>query len=311
MNILVTGATGFVGQSLIGELAVRGHTVIPVVRQSAGLAREVIVSDINAPNDLHATLSGCNAVVHLAARVHVIREAATDPLAEFRRVNVEGTLNLARQAAAANVQRFVYISTIKVNGESGLFCERDTPAPQDAYGQSKMEAENGLMAFAQSSGMEIVIIRPPLVYGPGVKGNFASLLYSVRRGIPLPFGAIKNRRSLLALDNLVDFIALCADQRQSPLAANETFLIADDEGLSTPTLLRRVARAYGVKARLLPIPAGWLRFGARLLGKTTAADKLLGSLMVDGAKARELLGWFPVVSMDDQLQKMVRYDSIA
>jgi len=282
VNILVTGATGFVGQALIGALAGRGHKAIPVVRRSAGLPQEVIVPDINAQNDLHATLRDCNAVVHLAARVHVSCDEATDPIAEFRRVNVEGTLNLARQAAATNIVRFVYISTIKVNGNSGAFCERDTPAPQDAYGQSKMEAENGLMALARSTSMEIVIIRPPLVYGPGVKGNFASLLYSVRRGIPLPFGAIKNRRSLLALDNLVDFIALFADPRQSPLAANETFLIADDEGMSTPTLLRRVARAYGVKARLLPIPAGWLRFGARLLGKTdtAAADRLLGSLVV-------------------------------
>jgi len=174
----------------------------------------VIVPDINAHNDLHTTLGDCNAVVHLAARVHVVCDEETDPIAEFRRVNVEDTLNLAKHADDTNVVRFVYISTIKVNGDSGVFCERDKPALQDAYGQSKMEAENGLMTLARSTSMEIVIIRPPLVSGPGVKGNFASLLHSVRRGIPLPFGAIKNRRSLLALDNLVDFIALCADPRR-------------------------------------------------------------------------------------------------
>ena len=311
MNVLVTGATGFVGQTLLGELRVRGHRVTPVVRRITGLPHEVLIPDMNAQADWRAALVGCNAVVHLAARVHVMFDGVADPVAEFRRVNVKGTLNLARQAVAAGVRRFVFISSIKVNGESGIFCERDDPAPQDAYAQSKMEAENGLMALAGSTGMEVVIIRPPLVYGPEVKGNFASLVRWVRQGIPMPLGAVKNQRSLVALDNLVDFIALCADPKRSPLAANEAFLISDGEDVSSTTLLMRVARAYGVKARLLPVPIGWLRLGARVLDKTAAADRLLGSLVVDSSKAQDLLGWRPVVTMDDQLRKMALHDSCA
>jgi nucleoside-diphosphate-sugar epimerase len=180
------------------------------------------------------------------------------------------------------------------------------PAPQDAYAISKWEAEQGLMAIARETGMGVVIIRPPLVYGLDVKGNFAKLVQWVRKGIPLPFGALQNRRSLLALDNLVSFIALCADPAKSPKAANEVFLISDGEDVSTAELLRRVARAYGTKAHLIPVPPAWLRFGARLLGKSAVADRLLGSLVIDSSKARELLGWRPVVTMDEQLQKMAR-----
>ena len=309
MKILVTGATGFVGQALLGELGRRGHRVIPAVRRIVGLPHEVLVPDMSAQADWCAALTGCNAVVHLAARVHVMRDDTADPLAEFRRVNVEGTLNLARQAVAAGVRRFVYISSIKVNGESGIYCERDDPAPQDAYAQSKMEAENGLMALARSTAMEVVIIRPPLVYGPGVKGNFAALVRWVRRGVPLPLGAVENQRSLVALDNLVDFMALCVDSGRSPLAANEIFVISDGEDVSTAALLRRVARVYGAKARLLPVPPGWLRFGARILGKAAAADRVLDSLTVDSSKARDLLGWRPMVTMDDQLRKMALHDT--
>ncbi|PDT74082.1 SDR family oxidoreductase [Bradyrhizobium sp. C9] len=304
MNILITGATGFVGLPLLGALGLRGYRTIPVVRRSVGLSDEMLVPEISAQTDFQGALSGCNTVVHLAARVHVMRDQIADPLSEFRRVNVEGTLNLARQAVAAGVRRFVFVSSIKVNGESGSQREDATPAPKDPYGISKMEAEQGLMTIARETTMEVVIIRPPLVYGPGVKGNFATMVKWVQKGIPLPLGAVNNRRSLLALDNLIDFIALCVDRDRSPRGANEVFLISDGDDVSTADLLRRVAKAYDVKARLMPIPAGWLKLVAHMAGKTEAADRLLGSLVVDSVKARELLGWQPVVSMDNQLQKM-------
>jgi nucleoside-diphosphate-sugar epimerase len=242
-----------------------------------------------------------------------MKDKTVDPLAEYRMVNVAGTLALARQAAEAGVRRFVFISSIKVNGELTLsgrsFLPDDTPAPEDAYAISKLEAERGLMAISRDTGIEIVIIRPPLVYGPGVKGNFAAMIRWIRRGVPLPLGAVHNRRSLVALANLVDFIVLCADRERSPRAANEVFLIADGEDVSTTELLRKVARAYGGKPRLLPVPARWMRFAAGLLGKGAVADRLLGSLVVDSLKARDLLGWRPVISMNEQLQKMAQHDA--
>lgn len=243
-----------------------------------------------------------------------MKEGSGDPLAEYRRVNVQGTLALARQAAQAGVRRFIFLSSIKVNGErtgnGKSFCEADLPLPEDAYGLSKLEAEQGLMPLTQETGMEIVIIRPPLVYGPGVKGNFASMVRWVRKGIPLPFGAVRNKRSLVALENLVNFITLCADPERSPRAANEVFLISDGEDVSTTELLRKVACAYGVSPRLLPVPVGLLRIAAGVLGKRAVADRLLGSLVVDSSKARELLGWKPVISMDEQLRKMALHDSL-
>jgi nucleoside-diphosphate-sugar epimerase len=226
---------------------------------------------------------------------------------------VKGTLNLARQAAAYGVKRFVFLSSVKVNGECTLngcaFRAADIPAPEDAYGISKLEAEQGLMDLARETGMEVVIIRPPLVYGPGVKGNFASLVRWVRKGIPLPLGVVHNKRSLVALENLVDFIALCADPERSKLAANEVFLISDGEDVSTNGLLRKVANAYSVAPRLMPIPVLWIRTVARLLGKRAVADRLLGSLVVDSSKAWDLLGWKPVVSMDEQLKNMALHDT--
>jgi nucleoside-diphosphate-sugar epimerase len=242
-----------------------------------------------------------------------MQDTAGDCLAEFRRVNTEGTLNLARQAAAAGVKRFVFLSSVKVNGEitrrGCLFRADDVSAPEDAYGLSKLEAEQGLIALASETGMGVVIIRPPLVYGPGVKGNFASMVRWLRKGIPLPFGTVHNQRSLVALENLVDFIALCAQPERSPCAANEVFLISDGEDISTSELMRKAARAYGLEARLLPVPAPWIYAAATIFGKGAVAQRLLGSLAVDNSKARELLGWTPVISMDEQLQKMARYDS--
>lgn len=318
-GVLVTGGSGFLGCAVLQALHLRGvHPLTASVRSTdVNLLPELHlkqVAGLGPDTDWKACVQGVNTVIHCAARAHVIKDKTVDPLAEYRMINVAGTLALARQAAEAGVRRFVFISSIKVNGELTLsgrrFLPDDTPAPEDAYAISKLEAERGLMAISRDTGMEIVIIRPPLVYGPGVKGNFAAMIRWISGGMPLPLGAVHNRRSLVALDNLVDLIVLCADRERSPRAANEVFLIADGEDVSTTELLRKVARAYGVKPRLLPVPAPWMRFAAGLLGKGAVADRLLGSLVVDSLKARDLLGWRPVVSMDEQLQKMARHDAL-
>lgn len=257
---------------------------------------------VNGDAAWQAALSGIDAVVHLAARVHVMRESASDPLAEFRRVNVAASLKLARQAATAGVRRFVYLSSVKVNGESGTYTESHPPAPEDAYGVSKHEAEVGLRRIADETGLEVVIIRPPLVYGPGVRANFRALMRAVARGIPLPLGAIDNRRSLVASDNLADFILACLDQ---PAARNETFLVSDGEDLSTTDLIRRLARVMGRPARLLPVPASLLMAAATLAGQRDVARRLLGSLQVDISKARRLLNWAPRISVDEGLRRAV------
>jgi nucleoside-diphosphate-sugar epimerase len=235
-----------------------------------------------------------------------MRDIEVDPLIAFRSVNVEGTLNLARQAAAAGVKRFVFVSSVKVNGEitepGRAFTEADAPDPQDAYGQSKHEAEQGLRQTAIDTGMEVVIIRPPLVYGPGVKANFAALMRAVQRGWPLPLGAVHNQRSLVALDNLVDFIITCITH---PQAANQTFLVSDGQDLSTTELVRGMAQAAGVPARLLPVPVWALQAAGSLLGKGDAVQRLCGNLQVDISKARTLLGWVPLVSVVEGLRRAV------
>jgi UDP-glucose 4-epimerase len=231
-----------------------------------------------------------------------MRDAAADPLAEFRRVNTQGTLNLARQAAAAGTRRFIFLSSVKVNGEAGSFTESDPAAPADPYGVSKHEAEQGLRAISAGSAMDVVIIRPPLVYGPGVQANFRTLIRGIALGIPLPLARVENRRSLVGLDNLVDMIVTCIDH---PAAANETFLVSDGEDLSTPELIRRLARAMGKPAHLIPVPTVLLTTGARLLGKRAVAQRLLGSLRVDISKARRLLGWSPPLSVDEELERTV------
>ena len=316
LQVLVTGANGFLGQVLCERLEQQQHDVRRGVRLSSNPGN-VAIGDIGPSTNWSEVLGlGVEIVIHLAARAHVMHDKLADPLASFsayRRVNVQGTANLARQAAQAGVRRFVFISSVKVNGEATPpgqpFTPTDTPSPQDAYGQSKHEAEQVLWQVARDTGMEVVIIRPPLVYGPGVKGNFASMVRWVRQGVPLPLGAVHNRRSLVALDNLVDFMALCASPERSPKAANQTFLVSDDDDVSTTELLRQVAQAYGVPPRLLPIPAGLMRGAARLLGKAALADRLLGSLQVDASKARDLLGWTPPVTMQAQLRKMALHDA--
>jgi nucleoside-diphosphate-sugar epimerase len=309
MKVLVTGANGFVGLAVLQRLnLLSGLQALGCVRRAALSTGGTVVdvADLTAQTDWSLTLSGADAIVHLAARVHVMHQTETDSLTAFRAVNVKGTLNLARQAASAGVKRFVFISSVKVNGESTqtgqAFNEADAPNPQDSYGQSKYEAELGLRKLSADTGMEVVIIRPPLVYGPGVKANFAALMRVVQLGWPLPLGAVHNQRSFVALDNLVNFIVTCIDH---PQAANHTFLVSDGQDLSTTNLVRGMARAAGVPARLFPVPVWSLQAGASLLGKGDAIQRLCGNLQVDISKARSLLGWVPPVSVDEGLRRLM------
>ncbi len=312
--ILLTGAGGFVGGALLRELGQRGRLVRPVYRAASQVPHQgpaAVVQSIDAATDWRAALQGIDAILHCAARAHVMDDAAADPLEEYRRVNVTGTLALARQAADAGVKRFVFLSSIKVNGESTApgvpFTADDAPAPEDAYGLSKAEAEAGLREIASQTGMEVVIIRPVLVYGPGVKGNFRSLLGVVKRGVPLPLAAAqRNRRSLVALGNLVDLIVVCLSH---PAAANQVFLVSDGEDLSTAELLSRMGRAQGRKARLVWVPVALMRLGLSMLGKGAAADRLFGSLQVDIGKTTTLLGWAPPLSVDQGLKLAVEAEA--
>lgn len=298
-KVLVTGASGFVGRSLSRELRLAGHEVRPAGRQEVG--------EIGPTTDWAEALRDTEVVMHLAARVHVMSDRATDALAEFRRVNTAGTLTLARQAAAAGVRRFVFVSSVKVNGEETLpaapFRADDVPRPSGPYAVSKHEAEQGLCDISRDTGLEIVIIRPPLVYGPGVGANFERMMRWLQRGVPLPLGAIDNRRSLVAMGNLVDLLRVCTDH---PTAANQVFLVADGEDLSTTALLQRLAAALGRPARLVSVPARVLRGGAALVGLGAMAQRLCGSLQVDTTKARALLGWAPPLSVEQAMQETAR-----
>jgi nucleoside-diphosphate-sugar epimerase len=304
-RVLVTGATGFVGEALVFRLlrdkvftpvaAVRGETRL------AGLCPVVAFGlDENSPLP---PLEDVDVVVHCAARVHVMNEVAADPLAAFRQVNVEGTARLARHAAKSGVKRFIFISSIKVNGEATLpgapFSADDAPAPVDPYGISKREAEDALRQISQDTGMEVVIIRPPLIYGPGVKANFLNMMCWLERGIPLPFGAINNRRSLVAIGNLIDLITVCI---KHPAAGGHVFLVSDAQDLSTTQLLRRMAGALNVKPRLLPLPSSLMTVGAALIGRQDLAQRLCGSLQVDIGKTQAILGWLPAIGVDQALR---------
>jgi nucleoside-diphosphate-sugar epimerase len=308
-KISITGATGLVGRALLAQLVALGRfEVLALARQfpvnRVMGAEYLFVRDLTLQSQWLGALDGVHAVVHAAARVHVMHDTEVDPLTAFRAVNVEGTLNLARQAAAAGVKRFVFISSVKVNGEftppGRAFTEVGVPDPQDAYGQSKCEAEQGLRQIATETGMEVVIIRPPLVYGPGVKANFAALMRAVKKGWPLPLGAIHNQRSLVALDNLVDFIVTCITHTK---AANQTFLVSDGQDLSTTELVRGMAQAARVSAHLLPVPVWALEFAGRLFGKVDAVQRLTGNLQIDSSKARDLLGWEPKISIQEGLRR--------
>ncbi len=309
--ILVTGATGFVGSALVRQLLlndVSATTKVAVRRTDISWPKNVSpiqVANLTPKTDWTAALTDVDQVVHLAARVHVMADKSADPLADFRLVNVEATINLARQAAAAGVRRFVYLSSIKVNGEftepGHPFTADDKPALEDPYGVSKFEAEQALLQIASETGMEVVIIRPPLVYGPGVKANFQSMMHWLSRGIPLPLAAVnENRRSLVALDNLVGLIVTCLNH---PAAANQTFMVSDGEDLSTADLLRRMGEAQGTPAHLFYMPLVALKLGAALVGKQSIYQRLCGSLQVDISKTRQLLDWTPPISVDEGLRR--------
>jgi nucleoside-diphosphate-sugar epimerase len=302
--VLVTGANGFIGRALCPALAAAGFVVRRAVR-GGSTPEAFAVGDIGPDTDWCAALAGSRAVVHLAARVHVLRDEAADVEAAFHAVNTEGTLNLARQAAAAGVKRFVFVSSIKVNGEGRAmpYTEIDPAAPQDAYARSKWAAEQGLWEIARETGLEVVVTRPPLVYGPGVGANFERLLGWVARGWPLPFGRVDNRRSLLFVGNLVDAIRVCLSH---PAAAESTYLLSDGEDVSTPELLRRLAEALGRPARIPPLPPSWLKLAANLLGRGADLERLLGSLAVDSDAICRDLGWRPPFTLDQGLAATCR-----
>ncbi|KAI2694269.1 SDR family oxidoreductase [Pseudomonas sp. TNT3] len=312
-QILVTGSSGFVGHRLVEQLTEHSEFQVRALVRSTPAKPHAQVSyhclaDFSEINADHDALSHVQVVIHLASRVHVMNDTEVDPLAAFRAINVGHTLSLARSAAVAGAKRFIFVSSIKVNGEGTVsgrpYRETDAPQPSDFYGISKREAEDGLRLLAAETGMEVVIIRPVLVYGPGVKANFASMMKWLQKGVPLPFGAIHNQRSLVALDNLVNLIEVCINH---PAAADQTFLVSDGEDVSTTQLLKKLANALNCPARLLPVPDWLLKGTAALLGKKALSQRLCGSLQVDISKAQSLLGWHPVLTLDKALRKTAEH----
>lgn len=311
MTVLLTGASGFIGKEFLRIAQQRGIKVRPVYRSQGHLkenSQGVLVSTLDDSVDWIEALQGIDVVVHAAALINIKRRDLCDSLAEYRLVNVQATAHLARQASACGVKRFIFISSIKVNGEATLFghpfTSDDLPAPADAYALSKAEAEEQLKQISNETGLEVTIIRAPLVYGPGVKGNFESLLNWVSHGLPLPLGSVSNnRRSLVALDNMVDLMLICLSHVN---AKNQIFLISDGEDLSTTELLRRIGKAMNRTPRLIRFPVWLISFVAVSLGKKTISDRLIGSLQVDIRKTCELLNWRPSVGVDLGLRKCLR-----
>jgi nucleoside-diphosphate-sugar epimerase len=310
-SILLTGASGFIGAALWKRLFSDGFHKLttvsrrPIVDMDSSI--KMHVTDFVLQGSLRPILSGVDVVVHAAARAHITKESVDNPLAEFRKVNTDATLNLACQASEAGVRRFIFISSIGVNGTQNVqpFTEEDFPSPAEPYAISKLEAEEGLLKLAEETEMEVVIIRPPLVYGPNAPGNFGSLVRWVKKGFPIPFGAIKNLRSFVGLENLVDFIITCIDH---PAAGNQTFLVADGEDVSTTDLIKRLGHALDKPARFIPIGPKLMALCAAMLGKKSRVEKLFGSLQVDISKAKTLLGWDPPMSLDEGLRFVAKGD---
>lgn len=308
MNILVTGLTGFVGQSLIPHLIAQGHSVTAISRDAnrSLFGCKIITCDLNSPLSFGDAISGNDVVIHLAGRAHILNETSQDPYQAYAEINVKATKNLALLASKSGVRRFIFLSSVKVNGEETTalpFNENNRPNPQDDYGKTKLEAEHVLLEIAKKMQMQVVIIRPPLIYGVGVKANFKNLIKLCQSKIPLPFGAIHNKRSMVYVENLIDFIALCITH---PKAANETFLISDDEDVSTTTLVRTIRTTLGLPSLLLPIPQSWIVFMLNLIGKKSLAMRLCGSLQVDITKAKTLLGWKPPFTFEQGIKNTIQ-----
>lgn len=304
MKALVTGANGFVGKVLCEQLLLHNYSLLKVVRSDHKFSNNsglIYVNSIDGNTDWHQILVGVDVVFHLAARVHVMDDASVNPLMEYRKVNVVGTRRLAESAVEAGVTRFIYVSSIKSNGEESdkAYSELDIPNPQDAYGVSKWEAEQVLHEISAKTGLEVVVIRPPLVYGDGVKGNFGKMMNILSKRYPLPLASIKNLRSFIYVGNLVDALIVCA---QHSKAANNTYLVSDDEDVSTPDLLRRLSGAMGYNVKLMPCSPFLIEILGKLLGKKSQVDRLLGNLQVDSGKVRKQLGWHPPYTMDQGLK---------
>ncbi len=310
INILLTGATGFVGRQLLKKLSEQKEIDLRIAtRINANIfSPEISVFapiELESENNWQDIVKGCDVIIHAAARAHVMNEKANNPLEEFRKINSKPTLKLAEQAAISGVKRFIFISSIKVNGEFTTdkpFAADDLPHPDGPYALSKYEAEQGLQAIALKTGMEVVIIRPPLIYGPEVKGNFQRMLYWLKKGIPLPLGAVNNKRSFVSLENLNSLILACIT---NPRAANQIFLVSDDEDLSTTELLREIGYLINKPARLLPIPKFLLKWAAASLGKKEIYDRLCGSLQLDISKTKEMLSWKPQISVKEGLKAFI------
>jgi nucleoside-diphosphate-sugar epimerase len=304
VNILVTGANGFVGRILCAELFKQGFSIKTAVRSrniQINNFEPVVTGSIDSNTDWSVALRDVDVVIHLAARTHVTTERSANPIAEFRRVNVDGTRHLAESAVKAGVKKIVYVSSVKVNGErtTSSFTELEEPKPQDAYGVSKWEAEQALHKVSAETKMEIVILRPPLVYGAGVKGNFAQMIKVLAKRIPLPFSSVKNLRSLIYVENLVDALILCATH---PNAAGQTYLVSDGQDVSTPDLLRKLSSAMKKPVKLLPCSPIFMGFAGRLIGKSNQIERLLSNLQVDSSKIRRELAWQPPFSLDEGLK---------
>lgn len=312
MNVLVTGATGFVGCCLCTKLLADGHLVRGTLLSSElpdtliSTVEPVVIEPLGPATPWQHALAGIDVIIHLAARVHVMDDRTADPLAAFRLANVDGTAQLAREAAKAGVKRLVFVSSIKVNGEESVtpYTETDSFHPSDPYGISKMEAELALRRIEAETGLEVVVVRPPLVYGPGVKANFLRMMQMIARCIPLPLSSIANIRSLLYVENLADALAVCATHTK---AAGQTYLVSDGEDISTPKLIRRVAAAMDVPARLFPVPVVAMQLTGMLTGKKTAVQRLTGSLAVDSSKIRRELCWIPPFTMEEGLKETAEW----